>query len=129
MKILILLFVLISSSIVSAKSLKCESRTNVEGWDGGNTNEKVQVSAEVKEKKLVHATLDGAYKTDYVDELLGKVSTNGKWLKFKYFEDAWCWFSLTLPENFAERSKFPGFIDVKCEGYSRESFEVTCNLK
>jgi hypothetical protein len=129
MKFFILLSFLLSSTIVSAKTLSCQSLKKVEGWDGSNTNENVLLSSTIKGKDLVNPILDGAYKADYVGDLIGKTSTNGKWVKYKYLEDAWCWFSVSLPVNFTTSKKFPGFVDVHCEGYSRDSFEVLCQSK
>lgn len=121
------------SSYAPAKTLSCESLKKVEGWDGGNTNEKVQFLSKVNGKTLVGPELNGAYKASLNGDLFGTKSTNGKWVKYKYLEDAWCWFSVSLPLEFDKTSKFTGFVDVQCEGYSiasvRNSVQMICQLK
>ncbi len=133
MKFIILAGIMLCSVAVSAQTLTCESLKKIEGWDGGNTYEKVKLSAHLSDKKIVDPVLNGAYKASYEGALSGKVSTNSKWIKYKYLQDAWCWYSVSVPADFNNQKRFAGFIDMRCEGYSFatviNSIQVNCQLR
>jgi hypothetical protein len=116
-----------------AKELQCKSSAKFEGWDSGNTHDFVYLTASVSGSALVDPVATGAYQADFRGELGWLLSPNRSWLRYKTLEDAWCWYTVTLPLGFQAKSKgerFIGFIDRLCEDQSgQESIRLSCSLR
>lgn len=135
MKVIFKYLFLLSISISSAyaSELVCQSSNVIDGWDGASTSDKLYLSAQIENENLQNPTIKGAFHASYDGTLKGIPSQNGKWLRFRTLEDAWCWFSVILPADFYTYSSirsFNGFVDKICEeGLGKDSFRVRCSIK
>ena len=133
MKNFILLVTLFFSFNTFAKAtLICNSQEKVEGWDGSSTFDKVSFTAYIQsETELEKAVVKGAFKTDMRDLQSDKNQDRSKYkrVRFGVLEDAWCWFNILLPKNFARRTNnFAGSIQYTCEDwqYTFEYIDMDC---
>ena len=102
----------------------------VEGWNGGRTTSKIFFQGIIKQEVLINPKISGAYFAFEIDTLESKPSRNGKWLNFGLLEDAWHFFTLSLPNNFLKRSSFVGYLNVIGEDYwKKENHKLNCTLK
>jgi len=59
----------------------------------------------------------------------GKISRDGKWIRFEIGGDAWCSYRLALPRGFQERTNsIPAFVDAFCEENSNYSIRLNCRI-
>lgn len=131
--IILILLQTISFSLFADPVLICQSQSEVEGWDGSKTHEKVRFTAYVKNSNLIEkAIINGAFKSDERDLQSEEQDTKYKRVRFGVLEDAWCWFNILLPRNFATRTRnFAGTIQYTCEGwqYTYEYIDLNCFIK
>lgn len=132
MKNIILFIALLTSfNVFSKATLICNSQEKIEGWDGSSTFDKVSFTAYIQsENELEKAVVKGAFNTDMRDlQSDNKDRSKYKRVRFGVLEDAWCWFNVLLPKNFARRTNnFAGSIQYTCEEwqYHFEYIDMDC---
>jgi hypothetical protein len=132
MKTIILLLALLSLlPDAQARQLQCQSEDKIDGWNAGSTYELLFLSAGIKGSNLVDPETTGAFMADYSGEMTGKDARSSRWLRFKFLEDAWCWYTLVLPQGFEQqRGGFLGFVDRICEeGHGQMSIRMSCQVR
>lgn len=59
----------------------------------------------------------------------GKISRDGKWVRFVIGGDAWCSYRIALPRDFQNRrDSIPAFVDAFCEENSYYSIRLNCRI-
>lgn len=137
-KMLLLLSALFAFN-ASAKGLPllvCSTNTEIDGWKGSETFEKLQFTAFVKsDTELQAALVTGAYISDtrdikIVDNFKPATRKYQNYNKFNPTEDAWNWFYPLLPKDLADRvSPFRGYIRVMGEQGYKETYKLTCSIR
>jgi hypothetical protein len=123
---------LFSLNSFSKATLICHSQKKVEGWNGSSTFDKVKFTSYIRsETELESAEVSGAFMTDNRDlqAEIDEDSRKYKRVRFGVLEDAWCWFNVLLPKNFARRTRnFAGSIQYTCESwqYRYEYIDMDC---
>lgn len=61
---------------------------------------------------------------------LGKLSRDGRYIRFGLDGDAWCTYKITLPSDYRGRTgSFPLFLDAYCEENTNSSHRLSCKIK
>ncbi len=59
----------------------------------------------------------------------GKISSDGKWVRFEIGGDAWCSYRIALTRDFQNRrDSIPAFVDAFCEENSNHSSSRNCQI-
>jgi hypothetical protein len=134
--LLLAVSLLFSGSVFAALDLPvliCQSNEKIEGWDGGPTNDYVYYRAYIESStSLLKAQVTGAYLSDDRD-LTADADPTNKYdrTRFGSLEDAWHWFKLLLPKDFAALDgKFKGSIQTWAEEVNQPNYiDLTCFIK
>lgn len=111
---------------VFAENLSCKSQNEGSLYSNWGF---VEVEAQVSEEsvlKNVYLTATDSEKLGIRGQELNGVEKNA-YLRFPS-ADAWCNYNLALPKDFLKRLKFVAFLDGYCEGGSRPTFVLDCQL-
>jgi hypothetical protein len=129
--ILIAILLILPEAFARGQKLECRSETKIDGWDGGLLHDYLYLHAGVVGSNLLEPQTSGAFIADHPGEMTGKVVGSPKWLRFKFLEDAWCWYTVVLPDGFeTKRGRFQGFVDRICEdGFGRMSVRMSCEVR
>lgn len=115
-----------------ASQLACKSFEKVDGKGAGvSAFDYVTYTAGVESAtRLTNANIQGAFKSDVRDLVADASGARFDRVRFQTLEDAWCWFNLLLPKDFAgQQGQFRGAIQYSCEGDSSFRYiDMACQL-
>lgn len=137
MKTVISLLAISSLSLAFANPvLLCQTPTQITGWNGGETNDYVRLTAYVvSNTELQKVEVKGAYLADtrdlsadphYTPRSRSYVFYN----RFGRLEDAWHWFSPILPKQLMDQSsQFTGYLQIIDEEGYKGTLTLNCRIK
>jgi len=113
------------------KTLICTSIDQIEEWDGGDFQTKIQFLGYFdSDKFLSKAKVRGAYHTD-IKSIIGisRESDFEGFLEYEQLEDAWSHFTLIIP-NSLKSNRFKGFVRIESEEeHLNRTYEMDCFIK